>query len=354
MTLRAAQSFRHKKFIKRSYHRLHLLIHKQLSPFAKLITIVASKALLESRKQRQLNLSLAKSIKLIGFQPIQREFCSSSGQTSKMGIFRTESLENANVLVTGASGGIGAATAILFARAGANVLITARRESKLAEVKELAEKANRDGGTNRGGKIHTMALDVQDPKSIESLLDRAPADIKTIDILVNNAGLVYGRDHVGELNFEEVQIMINTNVLGLMRVTNLIVKGMKERNKGHVINIGSIAGREPYAGGSVYCATKHAIKAFSGALIRELVSTPIRVSEVQPGMVETEFSVTRFRGDKQQADAVYQGLKPLVAEDIAEEVVWCAARPSHVNVAELFVLPTAQASATLSHRENSK
>ncbi|KNZ54253.1 hypothetical protein VP01_299g2 [Puccinia sorghi] len=233
-----------------------------------------------------------------------------------MGIFRTESLQDATVLITGASGGIGAATAILFARAGANLVITARRESVLQQVKSECEKAHKECAAGHGGRVAALVLDMQDPSAIDSFIGRLPDELKNIDILVNNAGLVYGRDPVGELNFEEVQVMIS----------------MKERAKGH-------------------CATKHAVNAFSGALLRELVSTPLRVTEIQPGMVETEFSVTRFRGDRKMADSVYEGLHPLTAEDVAEEIVWCAARPSHVNVAELYVLPTAQASATLSHRQ---
>ncbi|KAH9806778.1 hypothetical protein DFH28DRAFT_932075 [Melampsora americana] len=285
-----------------------------------------------------------------------------------MSIFRTDQLENATVLVTGASGGIGEATAILFARAGSNVIITARREVKLQEVKLLAEKANQEGNTGKGGKVIALPLDMQDKQAIDGFLDKVPKEFQKIDILVNNAGLVYGRDSVGELNFDEVEVMISiltvitlffqiyasdiedTNVLGLFRLTNLLVKGMKERGRGHIINLGSVAGREAYAGGSIYCATKHAVNAFSGALMRELVSTPLRVSEIQPGMVETEFSVTRFRGDRKAADQVYEGLKPLTAQDIAEEIVWCASRPAHVNIAELFVLPTAQASAGIHHK----
>ncbi|POW21345.1 hypothetical protein PSHT_02506 [Puccinia striiformis] len=286
-------------------------------------------------------------------RPVETNTVEPRSRSKDMGIFRTESLHDATVLITGASGGIGAATAILFARAGANLIITARRESNLKEVKLECEKANKESGIGHGGQVSALVLDMQDPKAIESFLDRVPSELQKIDVLVNNAGLVYGRDQVGELNFEEVQVMINTNVMGLIRMTNLIVKGMRERSKGHIINIGSIAGREPYAGGSIYCATKHAVNAFSGALLRELVSTPLRVSEIQPGMVETEFSVTRFRGDRNLANSVYEGLHPLTAEDIAEEIVWCAARPPHVNIAELFVLPTAQASATLSHRQSS-
>ncbi|GAA6064178.1 hypothetical protein JCM10212_003059, partial [Sporobolomyces blumeae] len=139
-------------------------------------------------------------------------------------------------------------------------------------------------------------------------------------------------------------------VIGLITLTQIIVNEFKKRNSGHIINLGSIAGKEPYAGGSIYCATKHAVSAFNGALLRELVSTPIRVTQICPGMVETEFSVTRFRGDRDKADKVYEGIQPLVAQDIAEEIVWAASRPDHVNIADVLVFPTAQASATINHR----
>ncbi|KAI9615511.1 hypothetical protein H4Q26_011452 [Puccinia striiformis f. sp. tritici PST-130] len=265
-------------------------------------------------------------------RPVETNTVEPRSRSKDMGIFRTESLHDATVLITGASGGIGAATAILFARAGANLIITARRESNLKEVKLECEKANKESGIGHGGQVSALVLDMQDPKAIESFLDRVPSELQKIDVLVNNAGLVYGRDQVGELNLEEVQVMIRPHK-------------DDQPDCESIINIGSIAGREPYAGGSIYCATKHAVNAFSGALLRELVSTPLRVSEIQPGMVETEFSVTRFRGDRNLANSVYE-------EDIAEEIVWCAARPPHVNIAELFVLPTAQASATLSHRQS--
>lgn len=195
-----------------------------------------------------------------------------------------------------------------------------------------------------------MQLDVSDKKQVANLWNLVPQELRNVDVLVNNAGFVLGVDRVGAIKDEEIESMFQTNVFGLISMTQLLVKDFKERKTGHVINIGSIAGREPYAGGAIYCATKHAVNAFTGALMRELVETPIRVTEIQPGMVETEFSIIRFRGDKSAADKVYEGLQPLVAEDIAEEIVWAASRPPHVNIAELFVLPVSQASATLSYR----
>ncbi|GAA5946363.1 hypothetical protein JCM3775_004769 [Rhodotorula graminis] len=266
------------------------------------------------------------------------------------GVFNPSRLAGKTVLITGASGGIGAATAILFARAGSNLILTARRQAQLDEVAAAATQAHREGGTGKGGKFVTLTLDMQDRTAIKGLLDRIPDDLKKVDVLVNNAGLVYGKEVVGEINEDEVDTMFNTNVLGLITLTQLFVREFKARNSGHVINLGSIAGKEPYAGGSIYTATKHAVDAFNGSLLRELVGWNIRVSQICPGMVETEFSVTRFRGDRDAATAVYDGLQPLVAADIAEEIVWAASRPEHVNVADVLVFPTAQASATINHR----
>lgn len=201
---------------------------------------------------------------------------------------------------------------------------------------------------------------------------------------MNNAGFVLGTERIGQISSDDVEGMFNTNVLGLINVTQTFINGapliiragnlvtharpeMKVRNTGHVINIGSVAGREPYIGGSIYCATKHAVRAFTGALLRELVETQVRVTEIQPGMVETEFSIVRCRGDKDAADKVYQGItprmfsavqmvlesakfSPVTAEDVAEEIVWAASRPSHVNIAELFVMPTNQAAPWLVYK----
>jgi len=171
---------------------------------------------------------------------------------------------------------------------------------------------------------------------------------------VNNAGAAHGVDRVGDIQDKDIDTMFATNVFGLISLTQLLIKDFKARNAGHVINIGSIAGRESYAGGSVYCATKAAVRAFTGCLLREVVDTAIRVTEIQPGMVETEFSIVRYRGDRSAADKVYDGLQPLTAEDIAEEIVWAAARPPHVNIAEVLVFPVNQASPTLAFRGGSK
>ncbi|KAG8217500.1 NAD(P)-binding protein [Butyriboletus roseoflavus] len=267
-----------------------------------------------------------------------------------MSVFNASRLLGKTVLITGASSGIGKATAILFAKGGANVILTARRADALQNVAEQCAAAHRAAGVQQGGNFVSIALDVSDKSQIASFLAKIPTALRNIDVLVNNAGYVVGVERIGDLSLENMENMFATNVFGLIALTQLFVKEFKARKTGHVINLGSIAGIEPYAGGSIYCATKHAVNAFTGVLMRELVDTPIRVTEIQPGMVETEFSVVRFKGDKSAADKVYEGLQPLVAEDIAEEIVWAASRPPHVNLAEVFVLPVNQATATLNYR----
>ncbi|KAF8601623.1 NAD(P)-binding protein [Ceratobasidium sp. AG-I] len=267
-----------------------------------------------------------------------------------MSVFSSSRLENKTVLITGASGGIGEATAILFAKAGSNLILAARRTEVLEKVKTACEAAHKEAGVKAGGKFAAIKLDVSDKNAVADLWKDVPQDLRDVDILVNNAGFVLGVERVGDIKPEDIESMFATNVLGLISVTQALIGDFKQRKKGHFINIGSVAGREPYVGGSIYCATKHAVSAFTGSLLRELVDTPIRVTEIQPGMVETDFSVTRFRGDKSAADKVYSGLQPLVAEDIAEEIAWAAARPPHVNLAQVYVLPVNQASATLNYR----
>ncbi|PCH38211.1 NAD(P)-binding protein [Wolfiporia cocos MD-104 SS10] len=267
-----------------------------------------------------------------------------------MSVFNASRLVGKTVLITGASAGIGAATAILFAKGGSNVILCARRVDALNKVAEACVAAHKESGLQQGGKITTVQLDVSDKKQIASLFNKIPPELHAIDILVNNAGFVYGVERVGDISESDIEAMFATNVFGLIALTQLLIKGFKERKSGHVINLGSVAGREPYAGGSIYCATKHAVRAFSGALMREVVDTPIRVTEIQPGMVETEFSIVRYRGDKAAADKVYEGIEALTAQDIAEEIVWAASRPPHVNLAEVFVLPVNQASPTVNYR----
>jgi len=269
-----------------------------------------------------------------------------------MSIFNASRLLGKTVLITGASAGIGAATAILFAKGGSNLILLARRGDQLEKVAEAAHAAA--SGVQQDVTIMTIQLDVSDRAQVAALLSKIPPDLRNVDIIVNNAGSAHGLDVVGDVRDSDIDAMFATNVLGLISVTQLLVKDFKARNTGHVINVGSIAGRESYAGGSIYCATKAAVRAFTGSLLREVVNTPIRVTEIQPGMVETEFSIVRFRGDKSVADKVYDGLLPLTAEDIAEEIVWAAARPPHVNIAEVYVLPVNQASPTLSFRSGSK
>ncbi|KIK59905.1 hypothetical protein GYMLUDRAFT_60004 [Collybiopsis luxurians FD-317 M1] len=276
-----------------------------------------------------------------------------------MSIFNASRLLGKTVLVTGASAGIGAATALLFAKhlchlkGGSNVILVARRAEAIKSVAEACASAFKESGLKQGGKFAAIQLDVSDKAQVASFWDKVPADLRNVDILVNNAGFVLGVEHVGDIKDEDIEAMFATNVLGLISVTQLLIKDFKARQSGHVINLGSIAGRETYPGGSIYTATKHAVHAFTATMMRELVNTPIRVTEIQPGMVETEFSIVRFRGDAQAAKKVYTGLEPLTAADIAEEIVWAAARPPHVNVAEVLVLPVNQASTSLNYRKPS-
>jgi 3-hydroxy acid dehydrogenase/malonic semialdehyde reductase len=267
-----------------------------------------------------------------------------------MSVFNASRLAGKTVLLTGASSGIGAATAVLFAKGGSNIILLARRADALKDVSDACIAAHKESGLQQGGKFATVQMDVSQKDQVATLWDKVPQDLRNVDILVNNAGYVLGVDRVGEIADADIEGMFATNVLGLISMTQLLIKDFKAKKAGHVINMGSIAGREAYAGGSIYTATKHAVNAFSGSLMRELVDTPIRVTEIQPGMVETEFSIVRFRGDKSKADKVYEGLQPLTAEDIAEEIVWAASRPPHVNIAEVLVLPVNQASATLNFR----
>jgi serine 3-dehydrogenase len=247
------------------------------------------------------------------------------------------------VLVTGASNGIGTSCARAFAREGARLLLCARREERLRAVADaIRAETNAD--------VHAFTLDVRNQPAVEEAIRGLPPAWSEIDILVNNAGLSRGLDKLHEGLLSDWEEMIDTNVKGLLYVTRAVLPGMIARGCGHVINVGSIAGHEAYPGGSVYCATKAAVRALTAGLRMDLVDTPIRVTTIDPGMVETEFSLVRFHGDVERAGKVYDGIDPLTADDVADAVLYAAGRPAHVNVAEMLLLPTAQASATLAYR----
>jgi 3-hydroxy acid dehydrogenase / malonic semialdehyde reductase len=252
-------------------------------------------------------------------------------------------LKNANAFITGASSGIGFSCAVRFAEEGARLILSARRKER---IEKLAVALREKYGT----ECLPVQLDVRDQQAVQKAIDGLPDSWNAIDILVNNAGLGRGLDKLHEGKIEDWEEMIDTNIKGLLYVSRAVIPGMVKRQKGTVINIGSIAGREVYAKGNVYCATKHAVDALTKGMRLDLVDTPVRVCSVNPGMVETEFSFVRFRGDADRARAVYQDFTPLRPDDIAEVVVFCATRPPHVNVADVLVLPTNQASTTLMHR----
>ncbi len=254
------------------------------------------------------------------------------------------SLKDKIVLITGASAGIGEACAVAFAREGAKILMCARRKDKLSALTdELRDKHKAD--------CHFFQLDVRDQKAVATIIGTLPEKWKAIDILINNAGLSRGLSKLHEADIVDWEEMIDTNVKGLLYVSRAVIPGMVARGSGHIVNIGSIAGHEVYPGGNVYCATKHAVDALTKGMQIDLVDTPIRVSSVDPGMVDTEFSMVRFHGDAEKAEKVHKGLTPLTGDDIAAAIVFCCTRPPHVNVHQLRIMPTAQASATIAHRE---
>ncbi|KAG0938435.1 hypothetical protein G6F57_011497 [Rhizopus arrhizus] len=248
-----------------------------------------------------------------------------------------------NIFITGASSGIGEACAKEFAKEGSNLILAARRAERLDALKfELSQQ-------HKDIKIHTISLDIRKKKNIDDAINNLLLK-SNIDVLVNNAGLVIGVDYLADVSEDAFDTMFETNVKGLVFLTQAILPSMKANQKGHIINIGSVAGKQSYPGGSIYCGTKHAVDAITKALIYELVDTPIRVSQINPGLVNTEFSTIRFHGDKEKADNVYKGLKPLVGQDIAELVTFTASRPDHVNICDMLVFPTSQADAKTVHR----
>ena len=241
------------------------------------------------------------------------------------------------VLITGATSGIGLACARKFAANGDKLILTGRNEQRLAEIKQELQPA----------EVLTLTFDVRDREKAKQCIESLPAEWQTIDVLVNNAGLALGLDPEYEGSFDDWETMIDTNIKGLLTMTRLIVPKMVERDSGHVINIGSVAGDAAYGGGNVYCATKAAVKALSDGLRIDVAHSAVRVTNLKPGLVETNFSTTRFHGDSDRAARVYKGIKPLSGDDIADVAVYAANAPEHVQIAEVLILATHQASGSV-------
>lgn len=246
-------------------------------------------------------------------------------------------------LITGASSGIGEACARKFAEGGYDLILTARRSEKLAELKAELEAD--------GTKVKTLTFDVRDAEAAETAVDSLEPEWRKINVLINNAGLALGLDKEYEGDPDDWNTMIDTNIKGLLTMTRLIVPGMVERNEGHVINIGSVAGDAAYAKGNVYCATKAAVKTITDGLRIDLAETAVRVTNLKPGLVETNFSNVRFHGDNQRADNVYKGITPLTGADIADVAFYAASAPKHVQIAEVLILATHQASGSVIYRK---
>jgi NADP-dependent 3-hydroxy acid dehydrogenase YdfG len=256
----------------------------------------------------------------------------------------SQSLKGKIVFITGASSGIGAATALAFAAEGARLLLAARRTGKLAEVASLAVE-------HGAAAVRTILLDVRDREAVQKAIDELPPEWAAIDVLVNNAGLSRGLDKLYEGKIEDWDEMIDTNVKGLLHVSRAVVPGMVERKQGHVVNLGSTAGELTYPNAAVYCASKAAERAINDGLRQDLLGTPVRVTTVDPGMVETDFSLVRFHGDAERAAKVYQGVTALSPADVADAILWAVSRPAHVNIARILLTPVQQANSLLFHRE---
>jgi NADP-dependent 3-hydroxy acid dehydrogenase YdfG len=257
------------------------------------------------------------------------------------------SLRDRVVFVTGASSGIGAACARVFAGEGARLLVAARRGERLEAMQDELRNA---GATD----VHHVVLDVRDRERVFETVDGLPEAWKAIEVLVNNAGLSRGLDRLHEGDTQDWEEMIDTNVKGLLYVDRAVVPLMVDRGRGTVIHIGSVAGRQLYPGGNVYCASKHAVRAITEGLRIDLLGTGVRVTSIDPGLVETEFSVVRFHGDAQRASGVYQGMTPLTGADVADVVLFAATRPPHVDIAEVLLFPTDQAGSTYVYRREER
>ncbi len=255
-----------------------------------------------------------------------------------------QNLKNKIVLITGASSGIGQASAVEFAKLGAKLVLAARRKERLDVLSAKLSKEYKS-------EVLTISLDVRDQKAVQKAIEGLPAEWAEIDILLNNAGLSRGLEKIQEGIIQNWEEMIDTNIKGLLYVTRAVLPGMIQRNAGHIVNIGSIAGHEIYPGGNVYNATKYAVRALNKAMRMDVFGSDIRVTSIDPGMAETEFSLVRFRGDAEKAKKVYQGTRPLQAGDIAEAVVWSCSRPPHVNIEDMVITATDQAAAAMVNRK---
>jgi NADP-dependent 3-hydroxy acid dehydrogenase YdfG len=245
-------------------------------------------------------------------------------------------------LITGATSGIGKATTLLFAQHGLDLILCGRREDRLQELQqELSARV----------RVHTLTFDVRDRAAVETAIASLPANWQAIDVLINNAGNAHGLAPIQEGSVDDWDAMMDGNVKGLLYVSKAVIPGMVSRRGGHIVNIGSLAAKEVYPNGNVYCASKHAVDALTQGMRLDLNPFGIKVTGIHPGLVETEFSVVRFKGDTQRADNVYKGYQPLVAEDIADVIWFTVSRPAHVVVADLLIMPTAQASATVVNKQ---
>ena len=252
---------------------------------------------------------------------------------------------NRIALITGATAGIGEATANLLAKNNFDIIITGRRKDRLEQLSDSIKKTGK-------GNVLALDFDIRDKEATRATINSLPDNWKNIDVLINNAGLAVGLDPIHEGNIDDWERMIDTNIKGLLYITRLISPIMVERKKGHIINLSSIAGKEAYALGNVYCASKHAVQALTQGMRIDLVKYGIKVSTVAPGAVDTEFSEVRFKGDKNKADDVYKGFTPLYAQDIAETILFMLTRPSHVNIDDVLIMPTAQAFTRHIQRED--
>lgn len=251
---------------------------------------------------------------------------------------------NRIALITGATAGIGEATAEILAQEGFNLILTGRRKERLAQIQQKLEKETES-------KIVVLPFDIRDKKATETAFNSLNNSWENIDVLINNAGLAAGLSSIEEGDVDDWEQMIDTNIKGLLYITRLVTPIMVKRGSGHIINVSSIAGKEAYAMGNVYCASKHAVQSLTQGMRIDLVKYGIKVSSIAPGAVETEFSMVRFKGNEEKADAVYKGFTPLYARDIAETILFMVTRPPHVNLDDVLIMPTAQAFSRVIKRE---